>query len=588
MVQRQILAISSVWGICLVVNPVNSQIIPDGTTKTTIINNCQNSCDIIGGTVAEQNLFHSFQELNVSVGEKVYFANPGVANIFSRITGNNPSEIFGTLGVSGGDANLFLLNPHGIVFGQGANLDLNGSFFATTADEIQFGDRGFFSANPDSIEDLALLTVNPSALFFNQTGQNGSIILEDVNLTISPQQDFTLLGQEVNTPGIILKNSSINVSEGNLTLGAVKDNGRIGIADNLQLQFPEDLNRGDIFLTEVSNITATTLGSVEDIQIQINAGNLEIIDDSNILTATLGTQDGDGVHIKIDAQESVKIIGENNNAIQQFIAGNLALGGNQDFISSGLQTATVGTGKAGDITINTPRFMIDNGGGIVSSTINQGQSGDITIDVADTFALKSSGVLTGSSIGTLGEVGEIQINTGRLLVEQGGIISSSTLGDGNAGNLTINATESIHIDETPMNSIVATGIFTNTIFGDGKGGNLTINTSELILENGGQLAASSGALTSNGNITLGGEGGNIDIVAELIKVDGRSANETFTSSILSDTKSDQPAGNLTIHTDNLWVTSNGFISASSLGTGAGGDINITAQDTVELNGPWDQ
>ena len=589
MVPRRILAISSVFVISLGINPVNSQIIPDGTTNTSLLNNCQNSCDIKGGIVAGQNLFHSFQEFNVSGGESVYFADPGVTNIFSRITGNNSSGIFGTLGVTGGAANLFLLNPNGIVFGSGANLDLNGSFFATTADKIQFGDRSFFSANPDSIEDLALLTVNPSALFFNQLGQNGSIILEDVNLTIPAQKDFTLLGQDlgqgVNTPGILLQNSSINVLEGNIVLGAVKDHGKIGIADNLQLQFPEDVNRGDIFLTEASNITATTLGNFEEKQIQINAGNLEITGNSNIFSATVGTQDGNGVNINIDAQESVKIIGENSQQVQKFIASNLTDEVAQELLSSGLQTATVGIGKAGDITINTPRLMIDNGGGIVSSTINQGQSGNITIDVADIFALKGSGVLTGSDNNTVGKVGEIQINTGQLLVEQGGIISSSTLGDGNAGNLTVNATESIHINETPMNSIVATGIFTNTIFGNGKGGNLTINTSELVLENGGQLASSSGALTSNGAITSGGEGGSIDIVAELIKVDGRSANETFTSSILSDTQSDQPAGNLTINTDNLLVTSNGFVSASSLGTGAGGDVNITAQDTVELSGP---
>jgi len=116
-----------------------------------------------------------------------------VANIFSRITGSNPSEIFGTLGISGGDANLFLLNPNGIVFGQGATLDLNDSFFATTADEIQFGDRGLLSSNPDLPGNIALRTVNPSALFFNQVGQNASIVLEGANLTLSAQKDFILL-----------------------------------------------------------------------------------------------------------------------------------------------------------------------------------------------------------------------------------------------------------------------------------------------------------------------------------------------------------------------------------------------------------
>ena len=175
---QQRLIIGSIWGIlgsCLVVTPAHSQVVPDGTTNTSVINDCQSSCNIGGGTIAEQNLFHSFEEFNVAPGASVYFADPGVANIFSRITGNNSSEIFGTLGVSG-DANLFLLNPNGIIFGEGAALDLNGSFFATTADEIQFGDRTL-KTQPNG-KDLALLTIDPSTLWFNRLGQNGSIVLD--------------------------------------------------------------------------------------------------------------------------------------------------------------------------------------------------------------------------------------------------------------------------------------------------------------------------------------------------------------------------------------------------------------------------
>ena len=583
MTRQRALIIGSIWGIlgnCLVVNPASSQIIPDGTTNTSIVNNCQSSCNIDGGTIAEQNLFHSFQEFNVAPEASVYFVDPGVANIFSRITGSNPSDIFGTLGVIGGDANLFLLNPHGIVFGEGAALDLNGSFFATTADEIKFGDRGSFSTDLSSTENPTLLTVDPSALFFNQVA-NGSITLKGAELIVPPQQNITLLGQNSDEPGIVLKNSAIDVSEGNIALGAVESNAEIGIGDNLQLQFPDDVVRGDVTLAE-SSITATNSGATSK-EIGINAHNLEIRDGSTISTITTGIDNG--ADLNINARESVKIIGTDDRAFQQFLAGNLTPGGNSDFTGSGLQTITLGTGNAGDIQIAASNLTVDNGAGIVSTTRDRGTSGNIDIDVADTFWLRGSGVLTGSGTFTLGKVGEIKIDTDLLLVDQGGVISSSTLGDGNAGNLTINAADSIEVSQTPADSVIPTGIFTNTIFGNGRGGDLKLNTRRSIVKSGGQLSSSSGAITRQGLIPFGGHGGNILLkVADSLEVGGTSGDGVFYSSILSDTRSDSPGGNLNIDTGTLLLGSEGFISASSIGTGMGGDIEINARDSVSLTG----
>ena len=97
-----------------------SQVTPDNTLRneSSVVNTRDETSDSIdGGAVRGQNLFHSFQEFNVDAGRGVYFANPeAVNNIFSRVTGNNVSNILGTLGVDGA-ANLFLINPNGIVFG---------------------------------------------------------------------------------------------------------------------------------------------------------------------------------------------------------------------------------------------------------------------------------------------------------------------------------------------------------------------------------------------------------------------------------------------------------------------------------------
>jgi filamentous hemagglutinin family protein len=598
MMQRLIIFSSSIVGTYLAISlPVFSQIIPDHTANTAVSGNCQTICEINGGTRAGQNLFHSFEEFNLPTESSVYFADPGVANIFSRVTGNNPSQIMGILGVTGGDANLFLLNPHGIMFGEGAALDLNGSFFATTADQIQFGKQSF-AAIPDAQENLALLTLDPSALFFNQMGQNGSIVLEGADLTVSEGKNLTLLGQGNPNPGILLKNSNLSVTKGNISLGSLGNLGKldhnteIALQNGFQLGFPANTPRGDIALTESSQINSTHYANYADLDnqgsraIRLQSNNLALQDNSKIETITLGNSSG--ADIDIDAQGTVKIMGKNSSDFQKFLASNFTPGGSGD-LPSGLNTSTFGSGNAGGIKIQTSNLIIDQGSGAISSTSSAGKSGNINLEVADTFTLRGSGLLTGSATFSPGDVGEINIKTKQLLVEQNGILSASTLGDGSAGNLNIAASEAIKVGNTPMIAAIPTGIYTNTVFGNGAGGDLRIDTPQLILQNGGIISAASGAIrmTKDGFqlVPLGGKGGNIELnVAEFIKVGGKSTGGNFTSSILSDTRSYSPAGNLTINTGDLYIDADGLISASSVGNGAGGNILINARNAIKIDG----
>jgi filamentous hemagglutinin family protein len=171
----------AVSSIALVSPPIHAQsnIVPDNTlgSESSIVSPEPSNAlieQITGGAQRGQNLFHSFEEFNVGEGSAVYFVSPNadIANILSRVTGNNISEIFGTLGTSGASQlDLFLINPNGIIFGENASLDVGGSFVATTADRIQFGEEGFFSASDP--ETPPLLTVQPSAFFFNQVNPGG-------------------------------------------------------------------------------------------------------------------------------------------------------------------------------------------------------------------------------------------------------------------------------------------------------------------------------------------------------------------------------------------------------------------------------
>jgi filamentous hemagglutinin family protein len=595
MMQRLIISSSAIVGTYLAISPpVFSQIVPDHTANTAVSGNCQTSCDINGGTRAGQNLFHSFEEFNLPTESSVYFADPGVANIFSRVTGNNPSQIMGILGVIGGGANLFLLNPHGIMFGEGAALDLNGSFLATTADQIQFGEQSF-AAIPNAQENLALLTLDPSALFFRQMGQNGSIVLKGADLTVSEGKNLTLLGQGNPDLGILLKNSDLTVTKGNISLGSLgklDHNTEIAFQNGFQLGFPANTPRGDIALTESSQINSTHYANYADLDnqgskaIKLQGNNLELQDNSKIEAITFGN--GSGADIDIDAQGAVKITGEDSSDFQKFLASNFTPGGSGD-LPSGLDTSTLGSGNAGGIKIQTSNLIIDQGSGIISDTRSTGKSGSIDLEVVDTFTLRGSGLLTGSGTFSAGDVGEINIMTKQLVVEQNGIISTSTLGNGDAGKLNIAASEAIKVGDTPLISIISTGIYTNTVFGNGDGGDLKIDTSQLVLQNGGIISAASGGVqvTKDGFqlVPLGGKGGNIELnVAEFIKVGGNSAGGNRTSNILSDTRSYSPAGNLTINTGDLYIDADGLISASSVGNGTGGNILINARNAIKIDG----
>src|ERR671933_1239541 len=185
-----------------------AQIVPDTTlgTENSIVTPNVNvgggTADRIdGGAARGANLFHSFSQFNIRDGQRVYFANPvGIENILSRVTGNNLSKILGTLGVLG-NANLFLINPNGIVFGPNANLDINGSFVASTADSLVFNNGFTFSAtNPQT---SPLLTINvPLGLKY---GTNPPAAISNAGkLAVKPGENLALVGGTVTNTGKLI------------------------------------------------------------------------------------------------------------------------------------------------------------------------------------------------------------------------------------------------------------------------------------------------------------------------------------------------------------------------------------------------
>ena len=213
------------------------QITPDNTlgNESSVVTNFNINGIVIdlieGGAIRDSNLFHSFSDFNVAEFAGAYFDNPaGVANILSRVTGGNVSNILGTLGVLG-NANLFLINPNGIVFGPNSRLDVGGSFFGSTADSVLFEDGTVFSAkNPN---ETPLLTINiPSGL---QYGENsGSIraqgisgflsLFQGLGLRVQPGKTLALVGSDITLEGFFLE-----ARGGRIELGSVAGPGMVSL-----------------------------------------------------------------------------------------------------------------------------------------------------------------------------------------------------------------------------------------------------------------------------------------------------------------------------------------------------------------------
>jgi filamentous hemagglutinin family protein len=190
--------------------PAIAQMQPNaGTTVDTM----GNRLDIRGTQVSGKNQFHNFQTFNVNSGQTANFIpnNPNIQNILSRVTGGTPSQIQGMIQSANG-VNLFLMNPSGILFGNGASLNVSGSFTATTANAIGFGNNLWFNAAGNN--NTSALTSDPTQFAF--TSNNPGAIVNTGNLTLPANQSLNLIG------GTVINTGTIATPGGNITIAAVE------------------------------------------------------------------------------------------------------------------------------------------------------------------------------------------------------------------------------------------------------------------------------------------------------------------------------------------------------------------------------
>jgi filamentous hemagglutinin family protein len=588
------IAIGSV--IILYANSSVAQITPDGTLPNNSNVRLEDNIRIIsGGTTRGANLFHSFSEFSIPSSSTALFNNaPDIQNIISRVTGKSTSEINGLI-KSNDTANLFLINPNGIVFGKNASLNIGGSFVATTANAVGFGQNGFFSAsNPEAPSPL--LTVNPNALLFNQitaapiqnsstapAGQNPAGF-EVFGLRVKDGNSLLLVGGNVNMDG-----GQLNAYGGRVELGGLTSTGTLALGidgNNFRLGFPNESTRADVSLANKSNISVQSGGGGS---IAVNARNLEVSGGSVVSAGIgngLGTANSVAGDIMLNATGEIKVSGAGS------------------YVFNRVRPQALGNG--GNLTITTKTLSVWDGAQVATGTFGAGESGNLRVN-ADTVSViggntfdGSSSKLTTQNQGAIGNAGDLTIATKTLLVQDGGQISTGTFGVGKGGNLTVNA-DTVQLIGSNTVDGSPSGLFANADRGaTGNGGNITISSNELRVQDGALVFAGARAgikspsnggvitittqkllLQNGGGVGTGtrgvGRGGNVNIKADTIQMNG------FGTSIYSDTDSTGDGGNVTIDARTLIAQDGAQVSVGTADAGKGGNLTVNA-DTVQVIG----
>ena len=558
-----------------------AQIVPDSTLPSnSVVSENGEISTITGGTVSGDYLFHSFETFSIVDGATASFDHSAaIDSIITRVTGGTESIINGLLEAQG-NADFFLLNPNGIVFGADAQLNIGGSFIGSSADHILFDDDSVFSAVDPQAPPL--LTVNttlglqygatPGPITVQGAGNNLTtdentleVILSNRpdGLDVSAGQTLALIGGDVSLDG-----GNLTAPTGRVILGSTANN-TVTLTDDgngWSADYGSGSILGDIALSGAASVLTSGEGGGE---IQLTGQAVRIVEGAALLANTLGAEDAVG--ISIQASELLRVHGAVlDNEGEVIFPTSIFSEVNPD-----------ASGSGGNIRITTPRLRIAAGAQISASTLGRGDAGDIEVS-ANRVNILGGAATTPSGLfvnvlnpDTEGNGGTLSIVAQRLDITGGAEIAANTEGIGDSGTITLDV-DAVNVVAGAF-GLGASGIFAQSTEGStGRGGALFIESDRLQVIGGAVIQVLPFA---------SGAGGRLDIVADQILLDGQSPNgsPSAISAVVGSDASGQ-GGQIAIETEQLEIINGAQLTTATNGSGDAGSLQVNADHILLVGG----
>lgn len=612
------------------------------------------------GRTVGSNLFFSFSNFNVGTGDTAWFElhMPGLANVISRVTGGSESVIDGPLKMTNVDGapNFFFINPAGITFKSGAKVDVPGSFYVSTASTLNFNNGEQYAAYGTGTSST-LSAASPESFGFlgSETGtiNIGGFEPGTTTLNFKPGKEVAFVANQVKIENATITNEDISMDGIKIQLNATGN----GIAQIRPGIHPDQPVLGEVTI-ENSRIEASGNGSG---YLAIQSGNLTVSDsrkfpiekggekinfDYEIGLFAHNTGENqptetktEGINIFVQSDMTINHASIRSDAIK---GGNgspvsVDVGGQLDILDRGriVTYANEGSGTAGAITVHagklridgTNSIAIDNGGfhfypdtrtgsgndvdlfdanSILSKTFSQKDAGAVTVNVDGMLELLGTGKINSSAVMGKGNAGKVTVTASDIIIkdsisyspENEGIyinsgISAPTFQEGGAGDVTVKVADSLVISNN--GSIAADS------FGNGSGGNVYVHAGQLtmsevsfissdVLNKGnagsvkvvadGFLNMYTGSAIGARPLAGGGLGGEVTVNARQMLIDKSEVSSSTAASSNGD------AGDVTVEvTDFLAISNSGSIkSETSSNIGSAGDITVKA-GRIKIEGP---
>ncbi len=551
------------------------------------------------GQVTSGNLFHSFNNFNLAAGESATFSGPAtVSNILARVTGGAPSQIDGLIRSTIVGANLFLINPNGIVFGLGSDLDVSGSFVATTANVVHLADGGMFHASIPG--DSVLTSAAPSAFgFMPEPGATPSAITAQGRLKVVEEQSLSLVGGE-----LVIDGGEFFVPAGQINFVGVGSVGEVAIEGDLaEATLPVSP------MTERADVTLTN-GALVQLNGALHAGGMAIrgqnlIIDFSIITS-LSPFGAPGKVFEIDlggdlsmrsGLVSMSVVGLDQVPDINVSARDIEIDGLDSGVSSGLLTVFGGDATGGAISIQARSLTLAGGALISTASVGNHPGGAITIDLSGD--LQISGTSTASRIAAVtlvgpGGGGDVTITADTLRLQGQATVVTETQGPGSGGSVSITADQVLlsgtgavgvvpFFEDAVLRSdltlglvaIAETSLISAATRGAGPAGDVHIDTRLLDLFDGSFISAAAFDRGDSGQIT---------IQADSISIEGGPMG--FSSVISSSTLLPVDGGDavgVEIYGGELDIGVGAILSGDTFGSGNGGDMVIEV-DRLHIDG----